>query len=161
MVKTQWGSFPVTDICLFRKQGVRDPYFNCLCTVLWRWNLDAEGKKGHWKGYLNFSELGKYLGFRGCSTQHTPPQSLNLISWWPKDRYQHLSSLQWSPSPSSKLKYGSDSHETLIYYLLKEKESVWLSFNFLLFPPLLINLQWRRTQSRGQGNIYQETSVTL
>ena len=30
-----------------QKQGVRDPYFNCLCTVLWRWNLDAECTKGH------------------------------------------------------------------------------------------------------------------
>lgn len=31
----------------YQKQGVRDPYFNCLCTVLWRWNLDAECTKGH------------------------------------------------------------------------------------------------------------------
>ena len=36
----EWAS----SICLFRKQEL---YFNCLCTVLWRWNLDAEGTKGH------------------------------------------------------------------------------------------------------------------
>ena len=41
-----------------------------------------DGIKNPWlmTGYLNFSDLGKYLGFRGCSTQHTAPQSLNLIS---------------------------------------------------------------------------------
>ena len=37
----------------YQKQGVRDPYFNCLCTVLWRWNLDAECTKGHLKSVLN------------------------------------------------------------------------------------------------------------